>query len=213
MAGFPRDPRMTPRGVAFNRPGVAQPQQPTPVDPLSKFAPPSRFGPPPLFMHSGAMHNTDRTSAVHNNTQYLPRAGFAGDPRNIPCPPQFSPRHFPHHFVPLAQPGPPGLPVQLSGANISSVGPPRIYFPPPVPISPILPSNYSPHHYIPFAPRGPNIPSSDPTDVFLNEWLSKVTAGRRDKMQEDRPMKASRNQNTHAIFSHDCGSILAAVYD
>lgn len=196
MASFPRDPRITPRGIAFNRPGVAQLQPPTPVDPLSKFGPPSRFGPPPDFMHRGGIHNADRSSGVHNNTQFLPPVGFAGDPRNIRCPPHFPPLHLPHHFVPLPHPGPPGTPPALAGTNISSVGPPRIYFAPPVPISPILPSNlFPPHRYIPFASQGPNIASSDPTDVFLNEWLSNVTANHKDKrlVQEDRPMKASVN--------------------
>lgn len=123
----------------------------------------------------------------------LPRGNVAGNLQQIPRQPPltgipFQLHHTPHsplHSHPNIRPVPLTPPP---GVNISPVGPPGSYFLPPIHNLPQTP---------PFslALQGPNIPPpSDPTDVFLREWLSGVTASYKDRqkdVQEDRPMKAS----------------------
>ena len=77
---------------------------------------------------------------------------------------------------------------------MSPVGPPGSYFLPPM--HTLLQTPPFTH-----ALRGPNIPlPPDPTDVFLSEWVSGVTASyddRQREVQEDRPMKASPHVGTY----------------
>ena len=172
-AGFPGDPRMTPRGFGFN----------SSVDPRSNFSPRPQASPSAEFIYGGA------------NSAYSggPRAGVF-----LPHVVRFHPPHYlPPPLTPLPIPGSPAPSLTPPGTNLPLGGPPGTYFHPPLHGNSGLPPGYpfinpSALGIAPW-PQGPNIPPPDPTDVFLKNWLSAVTASydeRSRAVQGDRPMKA-----------------------
>ena len=166
---------------SYGRPGLAQAQLQGP--PGGPPPPPAGYLGDPRVMSSGFPFTTrvQPVGAPNFRPAPPPRAHSTGSLREIPPLPLMTP------FSPL-HPPPPSLAVTPPG-----VPPLSLYFRPP-------PHNVAGHFpfpmgNVPFAPLGPNIPPlADPTDVFLGEWLKGVTASCRDRqerVQEDRPMKAS----------------------
>ena len=186
----PVDPRLTPQRFV----GGARAQFP--------FSP--HFRPPADYALSGG-------PGMKSPMRLPPHGMFTGGPMGVPHRPPTA--GVPFHYTPpypALNSAPLSLPLTPPGFNFHLVGPPRMN------VSPANPAGtyyFHPHTASqtppllnspggPFAPQGPNIPP-DPTDLFLSQWSSSVTAHYQDRQKtipEDRTMKASQPLERDCVY-------------